>query len=194
MSSVSEAVQRVFAVLDQMELPYLVGGSVASSIHGVSRPTMDVDLVVDIEPHQVEEFSGLLKPDFYADPDMIREALGRGRAFNLIHYATTFKVDIFPLRADAYSAASFARRRYEESHSFGPTPIECTVASPEDTILRKLEWYRAGGETSERQWNDLRGVVRVNGAKLDTAYLREWAPQLNVSDLVERLLNEPTKS
>lgn len=190
MASTSDAIQRVLQVLDQVGVPYLIGGSVASSIHGISRPTMDVDLVADLKPNQVEELAAALEPDFYADRQMILEALAIGRSFSLIHYATTFKVDVFPLKPDDYSRVSFARRRYEESHSFGSTPIECAVASPEDTILRKLEWYRAGGESSERQWNDLRGVLKVNRIKLDLPYLREWAPHLNVADLLERLLAE----
>src|SRR5262249_29219259 len=121
-----------------LEIPYLVGGSVASSIHGISRPTMDADLVADIRADQVDEFAALLQPDFYADPIAVREALSRKRAFNLIHYATTFKIDIFPLKNDPYSHQSFARRRFEQSPSFGPEPIECAVATAEDTILRKL--------------------------------------------------------
>lgn len=188
MASVAEAFSRVLGALDQMEIPYLIGGSVASSIHGVSRPTMDVDLVAQLRLDQVDEFAQILAPEFYADAQMMREAITRGRAFNLIHYATSFKIDIFPLRGDEYSQASFARRRFEHSRSFGPDEIECAVATPEDTILRKLEWYRAGGETSERQWSDLRGVVEVSGEKLDLEYLRKWAKHLRVDDLLERLL------
>lgn len=190
MSTVGEAFTRLLSVLDQMEIPYLIGGSVASSIHGISRPTMDADLVVDLPEDRVEEFASLLQPDFYADPEMMRQALKFGRAFNLIHYATTFKIDLFPLRSDEYSKTSFARRRFEESHSFGPESIECAVATAEDTILRKLQWYRAGGEVSEKQWNDLRGVRDVQRGALDYGYLRTWAVHLKVDDLLERLLGE----
>jgi hypothetical protein len=94
------------------------------------------------------------------------------------------------LRNDEYSRASFARRRFEISRSFGSEPLELAVASPEDTILRKLEWFRAGGESSERQWNDLRGVIRVSGDKLDRDYLDKWAKYLRVDDLLQKLLNE----
>lgn len=190
MANSFDAFARVLGVLDRMEIPYLVGGSVASSVHGISRPTMDADLVADLRPDQADEFAASLQPDFYADPIAIREALSRMRAFNVIHLATTFKIDIFPLRSDPYSRASFARRRFEHSHSFGKEPIECAVASAEDTILRKLEWYRAGGETSERQWNDLRGILMVKGSELDEAYMRHWATVLKVDDLLERLLGE----
>lgn len=194
MATSTEAFLKVLSVLDQMEIPYLVGGSVASAIHGVGRPTMDADLVADIKLDQVDEFASLLKDDFYVDPAMIRDAMSRKRAFNLIHYASTFKVDVFPLGSDPYSRASFARREFDNSKSFGPEPIECAVASPEDTILRKLEWYRHGGGSSERQWNDLRGVVRVRGTKLDREYLRKWAEYLKVGDLLERLLAEKLES
>jgi len=188
--SPADAFSRVLDVLDRMEIPYLVGGSVASSIHGVARPTMDADVVADFRADQAEEFAALLQPDFYVDAPMIREAFSRGRSFNVIHYATTFKIDVFPLRNDEYSRLSFVRRRFEESHSFGPEPIQCAVASAEDTILRKLEWYRAGGETSERQWNDLRGILKVSGSQLDQTYLHRWALYLKVDDLLDQLLHE----
>lgn len=189
-ASPADAVARVLEVLDRLEIPYLAGGSVASSVHGISRPTLDLDIVADLRADQIDEFAALLEPDFYVDPAMIREALDRKRSFNVIHYQTSFKVDVFPLRDDDYSRLSFARRRFEQCLSFGPKPLECAVATAEDTILRKLEWYRAGGETSERQWNDLRGVLKVSGPRLDLDYLRQWAPYLKIDDLLERLLAE----
>jgi len=168
-----------------MEIPYLAGGSVASSVHGISRPTLDLDIVADLRLDQADEFAALLQPDFYADVAMMRDALSRGRSFNVIHYQTSFKVDVFPLRDHEYSQFSFARRRFEQCLSFGPEPLECAVATAEDTILRKLERYRAGGETSERQWNDLRGVLKVSGPRLYLAHLRQWAPYLKVEDLLD---------
>jgi hypothetical protein len=103
--------------------------------------------------------------------------------------ASSFKFDIFPLQKDDFSQAQFARRQFAETTSLG-APIECAVATAEDTILNKLRWYRTGGETSERQWNDVRGILRVSGARLDLAYLNTWAPRLGVADLLERLLHE----
>jgi hypothetical protein len=190
MATPAEGFSRLLAVLDQMEIPYYVGGSVASSAHGIPRTTMDLDLVADLSPDQVNEFASLLHPDFYADAGMMREALARGRSFNLIHYASAYKFDVFPPRQDEYSRQEFARRKFTEIRSLGPEPIECAVATAEDTVLRKLEWYRAGGETSERQWNDLRGVLKVSGAQLDREYMYEWARYLKIDDLLDRLLAE----
>jgi tRNA nucleotidyltransferase/poly(A) polymerase len=189
MASTSEALERILSVMDRMEIPYLIGGSVASSAHGIPRTTMDVDFVANLQPEQIDEFVEAVRNDFYVDPDTVREAIRRQRSFNLIHTASVYKFDIFPLRQDAYSRIAFERRRFMDVRSFG-SPVECAVASAEDTILRKLEWYRAGGQSSERQWNDLRGVRDVSGKIVDYAYLREWAKFLKVDDLLEELLNE----
>lgn len=190
MSTPAEAFVQVVAAFGRLAIPYLVGGSVASSVHGISRPTMNVDVVAALRPADADRLVAALGAEFYADAETMREAIGRGLAFNLIHYRSTFKIDVFPLGGDEYSRQAFDRRQIQRSRSFGPGPMECSVAAPEDVILRKLEWYRAGGESSERQWNDLRGVVKVRGAGLDTAYLRKWAPALGVADLLDRLLTE----
>jgi hypothetical protein len=190
MGTPADALARLLEILDLSEIQYSIGGSVASSTHGIPRTTMAVDLVADIKPDQIDDLVGLLQTEFYADAAMMREALSRGRSFNLIHYASAYKFDVFPLRKDDYSRTEFGRRAFTEIRSFGPDPLECAIATAEDTILRKVEWYRAGGETSERQWNDLRGVLKVSGPRLDLAYLRQWAPFLKVDDLFERLLAE----
>jgi hypothetical protein len=124
------------------------------------------------------------------DSQTIREVLDGRRFFTLVHFATASKIDISVLRGDEYSQVSFARRRFEQSRLFAQELVQFAIATAEDTILRKLEWYRAGGETSERQWNDLRGVVKVSGKTLDLVYLRHWAEYLKVDDLLERLLAE----
>ncbi len=141
-----------------MEIGYEVVGSVASSAHGIPRTSLDIDLVVDIRPEQIEEFAAALRGRFYADADHIREAFARNRAANLIHLTTAWKFDLFPHATDEYSRIEFSRRTWREICPDGIHAIECAVMSPEDLILRKLEWYRAGGETSERQWNDVPGM------------------------------------
>lgn len=195
MSVRATALSRVLGALDRLEIPYEVVGSLACSAHGIGRATQDVDLVADIRPDQLAEFSQELQPDFYADPEMMRESLRHGRSFNIIHFATSFKFDIFPLQRDEYSQVQFRRRRFEELTLVGEAPVECAVASPEDTVLGKLRWYREGAEGSQTQWHDVRGIVRVRGPELDLDYLRTWASKLGVADLLDRLLKlEPISS
>ena len=189
MKSPAEALKRLLAALDLLEIPYMVAGSTASSLYGISRPTMDIDLVADLRPDQIDDFAKQLGSEFYADPETMREAISRGRAFNLIHFGSTYKFDIFPLQADEYSRTQFARRQFAETVSFG-APIECAFATAEDTILAKLRWYRAGREASERQWQDLLGIVRTSGPRLDRDYLNTWAPRLGIADLLAALLSQ----
>lgn len=107
-----------------------------------------------------------------------------------MHYASAFKFDIFPLQKDEYSQTQFGRRGFVETTLLDGGAVECSIASAEDTILNKLRCYRAGGETSERQWNDLRGILQVRGSRLDLAYLNTWAPKLGVAGLLQNLLEE----
>jgi hypothetical protein len=110
MATPADALARLLEILNRAEIQYSIGGSVASSTHGIPRTTMDVDLVAEIKPDQVDELVALLEVEFYADAAMIREALARDRSFNLIHYATAYKFDVFPLRQDDYSRTEFGRR------------------------------------------------------------------------------------
>jgi hypothetical protein len=190
------AFARLLEVLHRLEVPYAVGGSLASSAHGIPRTALDIDLVVDLSVAQIEPFAQELRRcDFHADPEQIREAFAQPCAASLVHLQTAWKFDLFPLQSDEYSQASFARRTFIEIATDAPGRVKCAVLSAavlsaEDTLLRKLEFYRAEGESSDRQWTDLRGICAVTGAELDLGYLRRWAQFLWVSDLLESLLAE----
>jgi hypothetical protein len=179
----------LLGVLDKLSIEYFVGGSVASSVYGYVRTTMDVDIIATIDDRHIEPLTALLSSEFYIDDHAIRQALARERPFNIIHNASMYKFDIFPLRHDAYYQIEFERRTPVETSLFG-APIRFPLASAEDTILTKLAWYRAGGETSERQWTDVTGVWAVQQGRLDVEYLHHWAIELGVSDLLERLSRE----
>jgi len=187
MANVIDALSHVARVLDELSVPYAVVGSVASSLFGLSRATADADLLADLQPAHVAPFSAALKDDFYVDEEMIRKALRNRRSFNVIHTGTFFKVDVY-LPADEFSREELARRRPERLVDGLGQAIY--LATPEDTILAKLRWYRLGGGTSERQLSDVAGVVRVQGGRLDIEYLRAWAARLEVSDLLEQVLEE----
>lgn len=127
---------------------------------------------------------------FYIDADAAAEALRHGRSFNLIHFASSYKFDIFPVPDDAYYQTQLQRSEAKAIVLEEGLVVQSFVATAEDTILSKLVWYRLRGESSDQQWNDLRGVRAVQGAGLDQTYLREWAQHLGVQDLLDRLLGE----
>jgi hypothetical protein len=185
--------RRLIAALNNLGVPFFIGGSLASSIHGVPRATMDVDLVVDLRSERIEDLATELGGEFYVDVEALRSALQAGRSFNLIHFASSYKFDLFPLVADRFQQTEFGRREMVHVDLSGTEALEFPVATAEDTILSKLSWYRAGGEASTRQWDDILGILRARGSRLDVDYLREWARYLRVEDLFQRALAEVPK-
>lgn len=178
----------VTQTLEQMGIAYAVGGSLASSLHGVMRSTLDVDIVADMRLEHIPPLVAALAKEFYADDEMMRDAIKRRSSFNLIHYETAFKVDIFIRNLRPFDQMQLERRQMLVIASDPERSIY--VTSPEDTVLAKLEWYRLGNEVSDRQWRDILGVLKTRAGELDLAYLREWARELKVSDLLERALSE----
>ena len=174
--------------LERMGVPYLIGGSLASAVHGVFRATADADLVADLRLEHARPLAQSLAEAFYVDEASIIEAIRRHRSFNVIHLDTMFKVDVFVSQARPFDRSQFERR---VQHVVATNPERVGYfASAEDTVLAKLEWYRMGDEVSERQWRDALGVLQVQGERLDLGYLRRWAGELHVADLLERALAE----
>ncbi len=178
----------VIDVLDALGIPYLLGGSFASSAQGAARATLDADLVADLRPEHVAPFVAALRDAFYLDPDTVRSAVLNRGSFNLIHLQTMFKVDVFVPKGRPFDQAQFERRRATQL-SVDP-PRTAYLSSPEDTVLAKLVWYRLGDEVSDRQWRDILSVLRVQAGRLDLPYLRRWAEALAVSDLLARALEQ----
>jgi hypothetical protein len=178
----------VTQTLERIGISYAVGGSLASSLHGVMRSTLDVDIVADMRLEHIQPLVAALSQEFYADDEMMRDAIEHHSSFNLIHYETAFKVDIFIRKLRAFDQMQLERRRMSVIATDPEQSIY--VVSPEDIILAKLEWYRMGGEVSERQWRDILGVLKAQEDRLDQAYLRQWAAALNVADLLAKALDE----
>ncbi len=181
----------VTAVLEKLGVRYLIGGSLASTVHGMVRTTQDSDIVAELRPEHVDAFIQALEGEFYVDDESIALAVAQHTSFNIIHHESMFKVDVFvpPLRPFVKEQLSRARKQ-----AFSITPlVEALVATAEDTLLAKLEWFRMGGEASERQWRDVIGILKIQSGNLDSDYLRHWAKQLKVNDLLERALFESTK-
>ena len=184
-SQVLAAITPVVEVFEQLGVLYHIGGSVASSIYGILRATIDADLVADLRLEHVRPLVIQLQTDYYIDEDMIRDAIRRRSSFNVIHLDTMLKVDVYIPKPRLFDQKELERAQQEVLLE-GTRPF--TVASPEGTILNKLEWYRMGGEVSDRQWNDILGVLKVQGTHLDMDYLKKWSANLNVTDLLERAL------
>jgi hypothetical protein len=178
----------VTQTLERLGIPYAVGGSLASSVHGVMRSTLDVDIVADMRLEHIQPLVAALSKEFYADDEMMRDAIQHHSSFNLIHYETAFKVDIFIRKLRAFDQMQLERRR---TAVIATDPEQSVyVTSPEDVILSKLEWYRMGGEVSDRQWRDILGVLKTRAGELELDYLHKWAKELKVTDLLERALAE----
>ncbi|NLY02450.1 MAG: hypothetical protein GXY83_40725 [Rhodopirellula sp.] len=179
----------VAGALERLGIAYFVGGSVASTAHGYPRSTVDADLVADVQFGHVAALVAALEADYYIDAEMVREAIADRSCFNVIHLPTMFKVDVFVSKNRAFDREVFARKA-RRAVDPGEPESELFLASAEDIILAKLEWYRLGNEVSERQWRDVQGVVKMQWQRLDRAYLAKWAAALEVADLLERAWHE----
>jgi hypothetical protein len=180
---------RVTAALEKLDLPYCIGGSFASSFYSTPRSTNDIDLVVALLPEHVVPLVAALERDFMIDPEAVSTAIARKRSFNVIDLATFDKVDIFVMTEQPWSRLQLERRRREALTGEPDAPI-LFFASPEDVILSKLVWYRNGGEISDRQWLDILNMLALQTDNLDRSYLRQWASELGVSDLLHRALTQ----
>lgn len=185
-NEIAAAVKPVAEALEQLGVIYYIGGSVASSAYGIARSTLDVDLVSALKIEHIPQLVAALKDKYYISEDLIADAIRRKASFNLIHLETALKIDIFIIKNRAYDKTAAGRIRTDTISEDKDAP-RFHLASPEDVILAKLEWFKNGGQTSERQWNDILGVLKVQGANIDAAYLRLWAAQLGIADLLEKV-------
>lgn len=188
-NEMQQALSLLVTSLENLEIQYYIGGSVASSIFGLPRSTMDVDIVADIKKSHVKDLTVILQDKYYIDPEVIMKAIDRKSSFNLIHLDTMMKIDIFILKDRPFDREAFKRKKVD---NIGEKPdiTSFYFSSEEDIIISKLEWFMLGGEVSERQWKDLIGVLKIQGEKLDYDYLKKWAEELGLSTLLDAALKE----
>lgn len=157
---------------------HCVGGSISSSRHGMVRSTLDIDFVADLSPEAARVLVRALTPAFYADEETAVAAAREERSFNLIDSTTVIKVDIFVAGRDPIARSSLAHA--------APDMHGVPIASAVDTLVAKLRWFRLGGETSERQWRDVIGLLRAGIDSSERPRLERLATTADVLDLLER--------
>ncbi len=186
-SDLAAAVRPVAEALEALGVSYYLTGSVASSAHGVARTSVDADIVAALEPRHVPLLIERLESAYYIPVNRLHWAVTTRSSCNLIHLSTMFKIDLFVPQDRSFDREAAGRTQREAIDDTPDAPI-VPIASPEDTVLAKLEWFRRGGEISERQWSDVVGILKIRH-DLDRAYLRRWADALRVADLLERALS-----
>ena len=151
----------VAELLDRVGVPYVIGGSFASSLHGEPRSTNDIDVVLDLRAEKIAALIDGLRDECYVDADAAREAVESGGSFNIVHIGTAVKIDAFIAGTDAFDRQRLARRQPIQIPISESEDATVFVDTAENTIIRKLERFRRGGEVSERQWRDVLGILRV---------------------------------
>ena len=180
----------VVAILDDLGLTYAIGGSVASSVFGEPRASADADLIVELSEPQLAALIGRLNSTYYVSEEAARDAIRRHSSFNVIHLESMYKVDLF-VASNAQLDREQLRRRVRIALATDPEAT-AFVTAPENLILRKLDWFRQSGETSDRQWRDVLGILKVQAGSLDTTYLEQHADASGLRALLERAVEETT--
>jgi hypothetical protein len=174
--SIQDLLQRLTALLNTTDIPYMITGSYASSIHSIPRATRDLDIIIFPDREQLTRFIRALPPEeYHADLDDAIDSLRRRSQFNVIDYATGWKVDfIIPSFSD-FNVEEFARRR-----TIDFAGMQLVVASAEDIVVAKLLWAKAG--ESLLQVTDAANVVRLQGENLDLPYVEKWVRRLQLEE------------
>lgn len=182
------AVCPVLDALGALGVRSFVGGSIASSAHGVARASIDADVVAELRTGHAAPLAAALSDAYYVSAERVRDAIERRGSFNVIHLESMMKVDVFVSKGRPFDLRAMDRARPLASPGSGVRMLP--VASAEDIVLAKLEWYRLGGEASQKQWTDILGVLRMSGGSLDESHLETGARELGVTLLLERALRE----
>ena len=180
--SQQELLRKVVETLVKANIDYMVTGSIASSLQGEPRSSIDIDFIIDIKKPSVKKLiNAFPAPEYYLDEESIIDAMSKKSMFNLINVVRGEKVDFWLLTADPFDKSRFFRR-YEEVYM----GAKVYVSSPEDTILAKLHWAKLSGG-SNKQFIDALGVYEVQYAKLDQNYLENWAEELDVQSYLKEI-------
>jgi hypothetical protein len=173
--------QDVLSRLEEAQIPYMVVGSLSSIVYGEPRMTKDMDIVIDVPAQDASKFEfNFPFSGFYCPPaDILKDEIVNRGQFNLIHHESGLKIDVIVRKQSPHSIEEFKRR---QKISFWKG-FEAYIASPEDVIIKKLDYYRQGG--SEKHIVDIRGILA--SSEIDQEYLYKWLSQLGLIDHWKRI-------
>jgi hypothetical protein len=164
--------------LEKLRIPYFITGAVASIAYGEPRLTNDIDVVAEVKDEAIDELKGCFpEQEYYFDLDAAREAIKSRRQFNIIHPASGLKIDVMISQQDAFDKSRFARIKRLRSVE----DTEANFASPEDVIIKKMEYYKEGA--SEKHIRDIMGMLKISGEMIDLEYISAWAKRLNLGKI-----------
>lgn len=175
----SDLLHHIVDVLERLRVEYAAVGSIASSYYGEPRFTNDVDILANIRRDQVAVFVAAFSPDdYYVSENAVREAIQTHGQFNIIHPESGLKADIIIPDESAFDHVRLSRRL--RGH-VAEANFDAYFASPEDVILKKMEYYREGG--SDKHLRDITGMLKIRGDQIDRVYINEWAQRVGVTDI-----------
>jgi len=183
----SEVIKRLTDILDELKIGYAIGGSIASSIYGTPRFTQDADITVQPFLPVAERLYEMLKDSFYISKEAMYQAINSHGSFNVIHFETAFKIDIFTANSEFEKLLLTRSKKNKIEESINKS---FSLVSPEDIILLKLKWYKQSDFISDRQWSDILGVLSVQKNSLDFDYLKNWAKKLGLDKLLQKAITE----
>ena len=172
----SDLLERLSATLEELRIPYLITGSMATIAYGEPRFTNDIDVVIRMVGAQIDPFCAAFPTDeFYVSPEAVKDAVSRCGQFNTLHPSTGLKIDAMVADQSDFNDSRFSRAR----RLLVAKNREVAFASPEDVIIKKLAFFQEGG--SEKHLRDIRGVLAVMGEQLDRVYIEKWVSQLGLT-------------
>ncbi|MCK4306369.1 MAG: nucleotidyl transferase AbiEii/AbiGii toxin family protein [Candidatus Eisenbacteria sp.] len=163
--------------LASANVPYMLTGSLAMAMYAEPRMTRDIDIVIEYRPRDSNRIAQLFEDISYVDSSRIEEAARHEGMFNILHNEWIIKADFIARKSGAYRVLEFSRRREIDVEG-----VNISVVSPEDLVLSKLDWAKAS--SSELQMRDVRTIVAFV-TDLDLEYLRKWAQQLGLTQLLD---------
>ncbi len=171
-----DVLRRVVVALDRAGIVYMLTGSFASAYHGAARATQDIDVVISATPDQLRSLADSLPAsEYHFDLKAALEARLREGVVSVIELASGWKIDLIARKSREYSRVEFDRRYVVDFEG-----MRFCIASAEDVLIAKLEWAKLSG--SERQIEDVAGILRTRSGDLDVGYIETWVPRLGLEE------------